>query len=859
MLRGVHRILCRIPARIFHEVTQFLHSPVRQRRLLIARWQLVASLMNTKNAADARGGSGAPLRSFDKDIEFYATCGTGLDALLADEFKTLGFSRVQSAGAGVRFTGTLVDGYRACLWSRLANRVLLPIHRGPASSPEALYELIQEVDWSEHMDVDGSLAVDFFTANSEITHSQYGALKVKDAVVDQFRVNQGRRPDVDRDTPDVRINVYLFRNQARVAIDLSGTSLHRRGYRGSGGLAPLKENLAAAILLASGWPEALENGEALFDPLCGSGTLLIEAGMIATSTAPGLLRSYFGFQGWKHHDAAAWQTLLSEAKERIHPSTVLIGGADQNPEAIDSCRQNIASAGLEQAIDVVCQPFASAPPGQLGELQTGCVVTNPPYGERLAADARFYADMGAELSRFYGGWSCSLFTAVSAPYQRARLPLSTLLKTRNGGIDCVLLQGQIPRSSRSSVSRQSVPHLQSDASGTADAATDSDASTQSFDPYAKAIERNSEHVEDAGHSSIDAYTDDDEHPQASLYRAKQAADTVPVDDNHGLVDPTPFVNRVKKNRKGLKGWLKQNQIKAYRVYDSDLPEFAVAIDLYDSDNLFCVVQEYQAPATVNVAMAQARLQAVMDALPEALAIPAENINLKVRQIKSGTEQYEKMAANRSTVIDVEEGGAQLEVNLTDYLDTGLFLDHRPVRRYIQQNAADKRFLNLFSYTASATVAAVCGGAASSVSVDSSNRYSQWAKRNLDNNGAAAQVHEVVRQDVFTWLEGATPGITDDHRFDLVLLDPPTFSNSTDIEQDWNVQRDHVAAVDACLAVMAPGSLLIFSNNYRRFKLDEALLADTKRGIRVEDRSRWSIDRDYHRNQRIHQCWFIFKD
>ncbi len=773
--------------------------------------------MNLGNSSEAQAPANTSLRAFDNELEFYATCGTGLDALLADEFKALGFAAVQSAGAGVRFSGRLIDGYRACLWSRLANRVLLPIHRGPAQTPEALYELVQQIDWSEHLDVDGSLAVDFFTANSKITHSQYGALKVKDAVVDQFRANQGKRPDVDRDTPDVRINVYLFRNQARIAIDLSGTSLHRRGYRGSGGLAPLKENLAAAILLASDWPTAAEQGTALFDPLCGSGTLLIEAGMIATHQAPGLLRRYFGFLGWKHHDESGWQTLLSEAHAAVIPAKALIGGADQDPEAVDSCRENILSAGLAQTVSVVCQPFASAPPGALTEREEGCIVTNPPYGERLAADARFYSDMGAELSRYYGGWSCSLFTAASAPYQRARLPLSPRLKTRNGGIDCVLLQGQIPTSSRAPVSFN---------------------------------------VDIAGETD---QPDDVAHPQAALYRGKQSPSEAPSTQTAESADAQPFVNRVKKNRKGLKGWLKQNQINAYRVYDSDLPEFAVAIDIYDADCLHCVVQEYQAPATVNVAMAQARLQAVMNALPEALGIAPENTHLKVRQIKSGAEQYEKMAASCSSVITVEEGGAQLEVNLTDYLDTGLFLDHRPVRRYIRQHASGKRFLNLFSYTASATIAAVAGGAASSVSVDSSNRYSQWAKRNLDMNGAAAQLHEVVRQDVFTWLEGAQTGITDAHRFDLVLLDPPTFSNSTDIEQDWNVQRDHVAAVDACLAVMSSGGLLIFSNNYRRFKLDEALLADTNRGIRVEDRSRWSIDRDFHRNQRIHQCWFIFKD
>ena len=751
------------------------------------------------------------LNSFRQDLEFYATCGTGLERLLADELKALGVSGVQSAGAGVRFSGALLDGYKVCLWSGLANRVLLPIHQGPAASPEALYSLVQEINWAEHLDIDGSLAVDFFTANSVITHSQYGALKVKDAVVDQFRLNVGRRPDVERDTPDVRINVYLFRDKARIAIDLSGSSLHRRGYRTSGGLAPLKENLAAAILRACDWQDKLKSGASLYDPLCGSGTLLIEAALVATNQAPGLLRTYFGFTGWKHHDEAGWQTLLTEARNVVRQSPVTIAGADADPEAIDACRQNIAAAGLQDTIQITCQSFANAPPADMINERNGLLVTNPPYGERLATDGHFYTDMGRQFSRHFAGWSCAFFTASAAPFARARLPLSTLLKARNGGIDCVLMLGQVPATGRSASPENII--------------TD-DSSTQ--------------------------------HPQASLYRSEKEP-SEPHDEHDALqVDATPFVNRLKKNLKGLKGWLKQNQVHAYRLYDSDLPEFAVAIDVFHAQSTHCVVQEYQAPASVNMAVAEARLTAAVGAIPEALGIEASNVHLKVRQVKSGTEQYEKLASKQSVVTNVEEGGAALEINLTDYLDTGLFLDHRPVRRYIQQNAKDKRFLNLFSYTATATVAAVRGGASSSVSVDSSRRYSEWAKRNLDNNKAASQVHEVVRHDVLGWLAAASTAMSEAGKFDLVLLDPPTFSNSTDLENDWTVQRDHVAAIDACLSVMAPGGLIIFSNNYRRFKIDPELLEDTKRGIRVEDRNRWSIDRDFQRNNRIHQCWFIHK-
>ncbi len=763
-------------------------------------------------------------------MELYATCGTGLEHLLAAELRALGLEHVQSAGAGVRFSGGLAAGYTACLWSRVANRVLIPIHHGPAETPEALYELVQEIDWSTHVDVDGTLAVDFFTAKSAITHSQYGALKVKDAVVDQFRDAMGRRPNVERETPDLRINVYLFRDKARIAIDLSGSSLHRRGYRDAGGLAPLKENLAAALLLSAGWPEALERGLPLADPMCGSGTLLIEAAMMACNKAPGLLRDYYGFLGWKGHDTALWQETLDAAHAAVRPSPVVIAGSDQDARAIDNCRHNLAQAGLEDSVSVAVIALADGRPAALEDVGEGLLVTNPPYGERLAGDARFYAELGSSLSRQYAGWQVALFTAEEAPYARARLPLSKHFKAKNGGIECVLLVGEIPRTGKArsttaaanDSSRNELPAVEFDA-GEDDAARDGNETPEP--------------------------TTDSLHPQTSLYRGPREA----LD-----VDATPFANRLKKNLRALKGWKKQCEIHAYRLYDSDLPEFAVAVDIYESDSLHCVVQEYQAPATVNVAMAEARLKALIAIIPETLGIPPGRVHLKVREVKSGSQQYEKLQPASSSVSLVEEFGAKLEVNFTDYLDTGLFLDHRPVRRYISRNSEGKRFLNLFAYTGTATVAAVTGGAASSVSVDTSNRYCQWAMRNLDRSGAAQQLHEVVRQDVITWLDYASVGIRDEMRFDLILLDPPTFSNSNAVEDDWNVQRDHVDAIDACLKVLAPGGTLIFSNNYRRFKLAPELLDDVSRGIKVEDRNTWSIDRDFQRNPRIHQCWFIHK-
>jgi len=359
-----------------------------------------------------------------------------------------------------------------------------------------------------------------------------------------------------------------------------------------------------------------------------------------------------------------------------------------------------------------------------------------------------------------------------------------------------------------------------------------------------------------------------------------------VFDNSG-VDARPFANRLNKNLKRLKSWLKREQISAWRVYDADLPEFAVAIDVYDCADRHVVVQEYQAPATVNTAMAAARLTSLMQVIPSSLQVHADCVHLKVRERQAGLAQYEKHSGASVTGI-VQELGYALECNFTDYLDTGLFLDHRRVRRFIKESASGKRFLNLFSYTGSASIAAASGGADKTVSVDLSNRYSQWLTRNFRLNQLHEDRNEVVRSDVNLWLEANKT-----KSFDLILLDPPTFSNSTGIDADWNVQRDHAKCIHACMAMLEPGGTLIFSNNYRRFKLDPALgtvhvankggkktapvktdkvsrdtnslstvesanstVSHTGKQYEIEDRSHWSIDQDFQRNARIHQCWFF---
>ena len=750
----------------------------------------------------------------------HSTCASGLDAALAAELEGLGLGGVVRRGAGAAFDGGLAAGYAACLHSRVANRVLLPLHAGRAADPDALYALVREVDWSAHLDPDGTLAVDFLSASSAITHTRYGALKTKDAIVDQFREAVGRRPNVDRETPDVRVNVYVHRDRARIALDLSGSSLHRRGYRADGGPAPLKENVAAALLLVAGWEARAEAGEPFVDPACGSGTLLVEAAAIAARRAPGLGRAHFGFLGWRGHDPALWERLVGAARAEVREPPAPIVGFDADPAAAARARASIEAAGFGRAVRVGVRALdAPADPDTADPVGPGLVLTNPPWGERLAADGPWYRRLGEALSRRHAGWRCGVFTARTAPLGRARLPLDTALELVNGGIECRLALGDLPAA-----------------------------------------------------------------------RARPGAAAPPAGE---AVDATPFANRVRKNLRATASWRRREGVRAWRAYEADLPEFAVAIDVFDCEpgewtpgaassggadpdgtERHVVVQEYEAPRTVNAARAADRLRAVMAAVPAAFDVDPARVHAKVRAPQRGESRHGaggaggagegasggersgsgpggRRDARAAPRVALRERGLRYLLEFDERLDVGLFLDHRPVRRWIGERADGARFLNLFAYTGAATVEAVAGGARASVSVDLSRRALEHARANLAANALDGPAHEWVRADALEWLEAAAaaPGA---EPFDLILLDPPTHSNSTATARDWNVQRDHPRAIDACMALLAPGGTLVFSNNFRRFRIDPAL------GERhaLEDVTARSIDPDFRRNARIHGCWLV---
>jgi len=298
-------------------------------------------------------------------LGFFATCPKGIEGLLAAELTGFVAADIRETVAGVAFAGTLETAYRACLWSRLASRILMTLDTVPAEDAAALYAGVHDMPWEQHLGADGTLAVDFTGTNEQITHTLFGAQKVKDAVVDRFRERDGRRPSVDLRNPDLRINVHLAGAAARVSLDLSGESLHKRGYRDETIEAPLKENLAAAVLIRAGWPAIAAAGGPLLDPMCGSGSIAIEAALIAGDIAPGLLREYFGFLRWPQHDAALWERLLAEARARREAGLrrfPAIVGTDHDPVAVRAALANVTRAGLTGRIHVEKRELADAAP-----------------------------------------------------------------------------------------------------------------------------------------------------------------------------------------------------------------------------------------------------------------------------------------------------------------------------------------------------------------------------------------------------------------------------------------------------------------------------------------------------------------
>ena len=727
-----------------------------------------------------------------RQLNYFITAPRGVEHLLAGELQTLSAFAVKEGNAGVFCSGPLELGYRICLWSRIAGRVLLPLSEFPVESPDELYQGILTVPWDDHLLPEGTLSVDFAGGSALITDTRFGAVKVKDAIVDQFRERYGVRPSVARDRPDLRVAVRLHKGVATVSIDLSGESLHRRGYREEHGEAPLKENLAAAILHRAGWPEMARTGSSLLDPMCGSGTFPIEAALMATDCAPGFFRDYFGFLGWKCHDAVLWERLREEARQRRKDGftrALLVAGYDQDEKVLRTARVNAERAGLAGVIRFERREIGEARPPFSGS-SPGLVVINPPYGERLGRGedlGKLYARLGDVLKREFHGWTAALLTS-SEERRPVGLKPRKVTNLYNGALACTLSLFDIAvvdTSRKAPVSEKMEPEP-----------GEQSASVPAMSPGAES-----------------------------------------------------FANRLKKNLRNLEKWAHREKVTCYRLYDADLPEYNVAVDLYGGEQLFAHVQEYEAPKNVDFGAADRRFREVVAVIPEVLGISGEQLISKVRKRQKGADQYTRQAAG-GQFHEVGEGPCRFLVNFTDYLDTGLFLDHRPTRELLRTLAAGKRFLNLFGYTGTATVHAATGGAVATTTVDLSKAYLEWAGRNLELNGFGGDSHELVRADCREWLEDmAEEGA---RRWGLIFLDPPSFSNSKSMTGTLDIQRDHAALITLAAKLLEPAGTLIFSTNLQSFAMNTGELA----GLILEDITRNTIPPDYRRNPRIHSCWRI---
>lgn len=760
----------------------------------------------------------------EESLEFYAVCPAGFEPIVSDELKNLELERIRPLQGGVAFFGSVEAALRACLWLRSASRVLMILARVDATDADALYEAVRQIPWQDHIASGSTLAVSARGTNANLRNTQFSVMRVKDAICDELRSCTGERPEVSKHRPDVQINVTIHAKKATIALDLSGEPLHRRGYRAEGESvkAPLKEALAAGMLLLSPWQKSLQALRAddlasedllLYDPFCGSGTLVIEAAMMAADMAPGILRDYWGFTGWKQFDQYAFDRLIAEADERLEAGLEHMPhfcGSDRDPRAIEIARGQAARIGLAERISFSVADCAAMDETlhafSLDEVPCVHLIGNPPYGVRLMSD---------ELDGFYAALQSGL----------ARLP-------KRGTLTLI----------------------------TPDAHIDDQVGGRAY--LVKAV------YNGAIETTIRSYQLDELHRRTLPLVTLSGRDIeVGVLSDH----PDQFASRLRKVAKARRKWAKERSVFALRLYDADLPDYAVAIDLYltceevrTSSDLrafdvpYLVISEYRAPRQIDPDKAYRRFEDAVRIASALLEIPRAQIFTRVRKQERGGKQYALGNARPKRVL-TKESGLTFELDLASYLDVGLFLDHRITRRFIATQARNKDVLNLFAYTGSASVYAAAGGAKSVTTVDLSQTYLDWARRNMAYNGFEGRAYRFIKADVRTWIrEQKDPRHSKNgqvRRYDVIFVDPPTFSNSKSMgKRTWDIQRDHFYLLRDVSKLLRPEGIIIFSGNLRSFNLDESALAEL--GFDVLDITAKTIPEDFARNEKIHFCYVL---
>lgn len=849
--------------------------------------------------------------------EFYASCPEGFETALADELRGMGLRQVRPLTGRVAFAGSPADAERACLWSRLASRIFVVLGRFACADAEDLYETTRSIAWERILRAGATIAVTARGTNDELRNSHFAALRVKDALCDRMLEVEGRRPNVDTDDPDARISLTLRGNRASIQLDLSGDPLFKRLPREATrthAAHVLRPDYAALACAQGNWQEicsaALTNtkdamrdedtaasadgsvpangsvpadGSALagstaerptptlpvlIDACCAGGGVVLEAASILADRAPGLERRNWGFQSWSEHDAATWRELLNEADRRAELAkgrVARIVATDPSGDAVACARRILKAAGLADRA-IFAQPDLDKISRKL--MMPACCGGEPRGFVFLDTTETAISKMSRVLDL-----ATSLHAgACGADPVRAMLStMPTVALTRDDLLIRTL--GEPARSLRVMPNNEEAEFFIFSAANGAISAGEGNVAAEDSMP-----------AEDAVESSV----------------APSPATTL-IDLGDGKPCPVlipeseQFARRLRKVAKLRRKWAQREGVTCYRVYDADLPDYSAAIDLYEGSattpGRWLVIAEYAAPREVDPALAEARLLDILTLAPRILQVDPDNVFAKARIRSRGGSQYGKQAGGTSpsgqhgkggkprgtrggsasnrpsqgagsgTPSDIrtrrlpliEEGGLTFAVNFNDYLDTGIFLDHRITRGLVREHARGKRFfLNLFAYTGTATCYAADAGVEETVTVDLSNTYLDWAERNMEQNGFVGPDHHYVRADVMSWIRDMRQTR---NRWDLIFCDPPTFSNSSKMgRRTWDVQRDHVELLVGLSRLLSREGEAIFSCNLRTFRPDIEELA--RAGVILTDITDETIPEDFARNKKIHHCYLV---
>ncbi len=722
------------------------------------------------------------------ELEFFARCASGFERVLADELRELGAHRVRPLKGGVAFFGALEQGYRACLWSRVATRIQLVLGRVTATDADALYEALSAMAWEQQIAAGATLAVDAHGTNAQLRNTKFTALKVKDAVCDRMRTACGARPSIDAHDPDFSLNVALHEQKATIYLNLSGVSLHRRGYRQEGVQteAPLKETLAAGILLLAGWPALAAQGGVLVDPMCGSGTFAIEGAWMAAGVAPGLLRTKWGFEAWTGHDAALWERLRHEAEVRAETracsATILAGDVDRR--ALEIARANAERAGVGGLIS-----FARADAARVGErlrgLQQlpGLMVANPPYGQRLLSATELpqvRAALAQATESLPAGWQVALVTPDT-------------------GIDTALGQA---------------PHL----------------TLPCYNGPLRAWVR----LYEAG---------------SAQQQASQVVSLAGVTRTVGLANPNSaqFAARLRKVGKERLRWARRAGVSCFRVYDADLPEYAVTVDLYltpgegTTGERWARVCERHRPGSVDALVAGRRFA-------DAVALTAAVFDVEPDHVVARAADDDNAHASAPCPVRTIEEGLTYSVDLCDPYDVLLPLSLREVRRRAGELARNERVACLFATNGATVARVVAAGAQSMTLVDGFPDRLDAVKETLVANGLSARSCRWVCSDVRGWLAEEQRA---HHSYDLLLCAPPVWLPAGRHKtEEWDRVRDLVELVRQASRVLAPQGKLLLA-----YEGDPSVKPDSWRalGFEVSDLGSATLPHDFERSARLHHA------